>query len=161
MQMAESGTKVRRAEVAFNEQEIKLAVTMIDKLMTPIEVLYFLLDHRRLNSFVLILVSAEDIDTYTILQKEKRETDLLFSLGEEYGLYALLCQETKVDGGYMFAKRVANRLGEEKGNSIFCTVLEVRTTAYDIKQIIFRALETYIKAKHEGCENEIIIKSIN
>ena len=159
--MAESGTKVRRADVAFNETEIKLAVNMIDKLTTPIEVLYFLLEHRRLNSFVLILVSAEDIDTYTILEEEKRETDLLFSLGEEYNLYALLCQETKVDGGYMFAKRVVNRLDEEKGSSIFCTVLEVRTTTYDIKHIIFRALETYMKAKQEGLESEIVIKSIN
>ncbi|HEO98369.1 MAG: hypothetical protein JW682_08130 [Campylobacterales bacterium] len=159
--MVESGTRTRRVDVAFNEKEIKLAVGMIDELTTPIEVLYYLLDHRRLNSFVIILVSAENIDTHRILQNEKRDTDLLFCLGEEHGIHALLCQETKVDGGYMFAKRVVNRLREEKGSSIFCTSLEVRTTTYDIKDIIFSALETYIKAKQEENAGEIIIKSIN
>ncbi|MDM5270943.1 hypothetical protein PGH07_01980 [Sulfurovum sp. zt1-1] len=159
--MVESGAKARRADLAFNETEIKLAVDMVDKLTTPMEVLYYLLEHRRLNSFVLILVSAENIDTHTILQNEKRDTDLLFCLGEEHGVHALLCQETKVDGGYMFAERIVKRLTLEKGTSIYCSVLEVRTTTYKIKDIIFRGLETYMKALHEEQIGEIIIKTIN
>jgi hypothetical protein len=159
--MAESGVKARRADLAFNENALKLAVGMIDKLTTSIEVLYYLLDHRRLNSFVLILVSAEDIDTHTVIEKEKRDTDLLFCLGEEHNAHALLCQETKVDGGYMFADRIVRRLSEEKGSDIYCTLLEVRTTNYKIKDIIFRALETYLKAKQEGNEAEIVVKTLN
>lgn len=159
--MAESGIKARRADLAFNEKAIKLAVSMIEYLTAPIEVLYYLLDHRRLNSFVLILVSAEDIDTHTVLAKEKRDTDLLFCLGEEHKVHALLCQETKVDGGYMFADRIVRRLTEEKAHAICCTVLEVRSTNYKIKDIIFRGLEIYMKAKQEGSNGEIVVKSIN
>ncbi|MFT7880042.1 MAG: hypothetical protein ABXS91_06555 [Sulfurimonas sp.] len=159
--MAESGVQARRADLAFNESAIKLAVGMIDNLTTPIEVLYYLLDHRRLNSFVLILFSAEEIDTHTILEKEKRDTDLLFCLGEAHNVHALLCQETKVDGGYMFADRLVRRLTQEKASAICCTVLEVRSTNYQIKDIIFRGLETYMKAKQEGPDGEIVVKSIN
>ena len=159
--MAESGEKARRADLAFNENEIKLAVDMVDKLTTPMEVLYYLLDHRRLNSFVLILVSAENIDTHKILQSEKRDTDLLFCLGDGHNVHALLCQETKVDGGYMFADRIVRKLKVENGISVFCSVLEVRTTQYKIKDIIFRGLETYMKAKQQEQEGEIVIKTIN
>ncbi|MGC9350395.1 MAG: hypothetical protein ACP5D3_00210 [Sulfurovum sp.] len=159
--MAESGAKARRADLAFNENSIKLAVDMIDKLTTPIEVLYYLLDHRRLNSFVLILVSAEEIDTHAVLSQEKRDTDLLFCLGEEHQVHALLCQETKVDGGYMFADRIVRRVTEAKGSAICCTVLEVRSTNYKINDIVFRGLETYLRAKQEIKDGEIVVKSMN
>ena len=150
----------KRANVEFVESDIKLAVRMIDELSTSIEVLYYLLDHRRINSFVLVLVSADDIDTHKILKSEKRNTDLLFCIDEEEKLHALLCQETKVDGGYVFADRIVRKLDLEKATSIYCTVLEVRTNKYQIKDIIFRALESYLQLVHEEKEGQIVIKTL-
>lgn len=151
---------VKRANIQFVESDIKLAVKMIDELSTPMEVLYYLLDHRRINSFVFILVSANDIDTYKVLQKQKRNTDLLFKIDEGESLYALLCQETKVDGGYMFAERIIRSLAQDKASSIYCTVLEVRTNRYQIKDIIFKGLESYLNTRDEKNEGQVVIKTL-
>ena len=150
----------KRANIEFVENDIKLAVKMIEELSTPIDVLYYLLDHRRINSFVLILVSADDIDTHQVLHSEKRDTDLLFCIDGEEKLHALLCQETKVDGGYMFADRLVRRLESENATSIYCTELEVRTNRYQIKDIIFRALESYLHSQAEEKEGQIVIKTL-
>lgn len=155
----ESG-EARRANIQFVENDIKLAVRMLDELTPTLEVLYYLLDHRRINSYVLLLVSAEEVDVYNLLNKEKRNTDLLFCIDEKEKLHALLCQETKVDGGYMFSERILRRLSVEKGKSIYCTVLEVRSSSHKIKDTIFRALEIYLKAKEDGLEGQISIKAL-
>ena len=151
----------RREKLRFNENDIKIAVSMIEQMGTTLDVMYYLLDHHSENAFVIVLISAEDVNVHELLHKGKRDTDLLFCLDEENGLHALICQETKVDGAYAFAERVTKNLIAEKGRAVYCTELEVKTTKYPVKDIIFKVLESYLRAKDEEKDGEIVFKTIH
>ncbi len=61
----------------------------------------------------------------------------------------MLCQDTKVDGGYHFAERIIRNIQLDNGRDIYCTELEIRITHYSPKKVILKFIETYIKSKHE------------
>ena len=82
------------------------------------------------RSFVLMLMTAKDIDLQALLTEEKRDTDILFEIDKEESLYVMLCQDTKVDGGYRFAERIIRNILLDNGNDIYCTELEIRATHY-------------------------------
>ncbi len=107
---------------------------MIDKLRTSIDILYYFLEHKKDQTFVIVLISAKEIDLYDLLKNEKRETDMLFKINKEENLHAVLCQKTKVEGGYRFAERVLRKILLSGGHSIYTVALEVRTTKYAIKK---------------------------
>ena len=95
------------------------------------------------------------------MDKEKRETDILFEIDKEESLYVMLCQDTKVDGGYRFAERVIRNIQLDEGKDIFCTELEVRATHYSAKHVILKLLETFVKSRLMDKSNEIIFRSLN
>ncbi len=158
--MGEEVEKKRRPTLRFTESDIMLALAMNNKLEKPMELLYYLMIREKETPFVLILLSAQDIALETILKQEKRDTDLLFEIDKEKNLYVLLCQETKVDGGYRFAERLVRTLVLDNAHSIYCTEIEVRSTKYNIKEVIFKAIESYISARSQGKEKEIIFRSL-
>jgi len=94
----------RAANLRFNGNEIELAVKMLDKLQTTIDIIYYLMEHENEEAFVLMLLTAKDVDLNTLLEKEKRQTDILFEIDKEESLYVMLCQEKKVDGGYRISQ---------------------------------------------------------
>jgi hypothetical protein len=151
---------VRRPSLRFNESEIKLSLNVMDKMQKPIELMYYLLKRENENPFVIIFISAENIELESILEKEKRDTDLLFEIDKSANLCALICQETKVDGAYRFSERILRTLKAENANEIYCTQMEVRTTRYEIKDVVFKAIESYIIAKKENKESEIIFRTL-
>ncbi len=151
----------RTANLRFNGNEIELAVKMLDKLQTTIDIIYYLMEHENEQAFVLMLLTAEDVDLNTLLDKEKRDTDILFEIDKEESLYVMLCQDTKVDGGYRFAERVIRNIQSDKGTDIYCTELEVRATHYSPKQVVLKLLETFVKSKLENKSNEIVFRSLN
>ena len=151
----------RVANLRFNGKEIELAVKMLDKLQTTIDIIYYLMEHENEQAFVLMLLTAEDVDLNTLLDKEKRDTDILFEIDKEESLYVMLCQDTKVDGGYRFAERVIRNIQSDKGTDIYCTELEVRATHYSPKQVVLKLLETFVKSKLENKSNEIVFRSLN
>ena len=151
----------RVANLRFNGKEIELAVKMLDKLQTTIDIVYYLMEHENEQAFVLMLLTAEDVDLNTLLDKEKRDTDILFEIDKEESLYVMLCQDTKVDGGYRFAERIIDNIKSENGNEIFCTEMEIKSTHYSPKQIILKLLETFIKSKQMNKSGEIVFRSLN
>ena len=151
----------RTNSLRFNGHEIQLAAKMLDQLNTTIDIIYYLMEHEDEQSFVLMLVSAQDVDLAALLDKEKRDTDILFEIDQEDSLYVMLCQDTKVDGGYHFAERIIRHIQLDKGSDIYCTELEIRSTHYSPKQVILKLLETYIKSKHTNQSNEIVFRSLN
>ena len=151
----------RVANLRFNGNEIQLAVKMLDKLQTTIDIIYYLMEHENEQAFVLMLLTAKDVDLNTLLDKEKRDTDILFEIDKEESLYVMLCQDTKVDGGYRFAERVIRNIQLGKGTDIYCTELEVRATHYSPKQVVLKLLETFVKSKLENKSNEIVFRSLN
>jgi len=158
--MSEDVKKTRRPSLRFNESEIKLALSVIEKMEKPIELMYYLMDREHEKPFVIILISAEDIEVASLLEEEKRDTDLLFEIDENKKLFALICQETKVDGGYRFAERLLRSLISNNAHTIYCTEMEIRSTKYAIKEVIFKSIESYIMAKKEKKKSEIIFRSL-
>lgn len=159
MQKRENET--RSNSLKFNGRELELVVKTLDKLQTTIDVVYYLMEHEKGQSFVLMAVTANDVELNTLLEKQKRETDILFEIDKEERLYVMLCQDTKVDGGYHFAQRVMSNIQTENGNDIYCTVVEVKSTHYSPKQIILKLLETFIKSKQTNESGEIVFRSLN
>ena len=151
----------RAANLRFNGNEIQLAVKMLDELETTIDIIYYLMEQEKEQAFVLMLLTAKDVDLNALLNKEKRETDILFEIDKEESLYVMLCQDTKVDGGYRFAERVIRNIQLDEGSDIFCTELEVRATHYSAKHVILKLLETFVKSKLTDKSNEIVFRSLN
>ena len=132
----------------------------MEQLEKPLELMYYLMERDYENPFVMILISADDDNIESTLGSQKRNTDLLFKIDDERNLLALICQETKVDGGYRFAERLVRTLVFNKADTIYCTEIEVRSTKYEIKEIIFKAIESYITAIKEEKKGEIIFRSM-
>ena len=159
MEVRENET--RRSHIRFNGNDIALAAKMLDALTNTIDIIYYLMDRGDERSFVVMLVSAENIDVQALLAEQKRDTDILFEIDEEASVYAVICQDTKIDGGYHFAERVFRHMKSGDAAELYCTELEVRTTTHDIKYVIFKVLETFIQSKVDGRSDEVIFKSLN
>ena len=150
-----------RDHIRFDGNDISLAATMIDKLSTTMDIMYYLMERGEERAFVIMLVSAENIDVEALLSKEKRNTDILFEIDRESSLYAIICQDTKIDGGYHFAERVVRNMLLHKSEDIYCTELEVRTTAHNIQHVIFKLMETFIRSKQDKKQGEIVFKTLH
>lgn len=150
----------RKFEVKFDGNAINIAATLLDKLTSTIEIIYYLMERGEERSFVVMLISAQDIEMKKLLMDQKRDTDILFEIDTDASVYAVVCQDTKIDGGYHFANRVLHDMKLLEGKEIYCTELEVRTTDHPAKHVVFKLVETYIKAKEEKQEGEIIFKTL-
>jgi len=151
---------LRNNHIGYTDKEIILAVNMIKKLNDAIELMFYLMNRDKENTFVLILITAQNADLKEILLREKRNTDIVYDVYSEENVYAVLCQETRVDGGYRFAERIIHKIQDVKGEEIYCSKIEVRTTMYPSKDIIFRVLDGFVKARKDEKSGEIIFKSI-
>ncbi len=153
--------ELQRDHIRFNGNDIELAAKMLDKIATTMDIMYYLMEHGEERAFVVMLISAENIDVKTLLQKEKRNTDILFEIDKEASLYAVICQDTKIDGGYHFAERVVRTMLLHNSENIYCTELEVRSTAHNIKYVVFKLIETYIRAIQDKKQGEIVFKTLH
>jgi len=159
--MSTRENEVRQNSLRFKAEEIVLAVNMIEKIEKTIEVVYYLMEHEGVESFVLLLLTANNVEMTPILDFEKRDTDILFEVDKDESIYLVLCQDTKVDGGYHFAERIIKNIISKEGTDVFCSEVEVRSTRYPVKNVIFKLIETFMKAKSENKTNEIVYKSLN
>ena len=139
----------------------------MDQLEKPIELMYYLMKYENEKSFVLMLLSSEGGDVAKLLQEVKRNTDLLFpldyskSVKQSSKLFALICQDTKVDGGYRFAERVLRTLEANNVKDIYLSEIEVNSTKYDKREVIFKAIESYISTKKCGNSEKIVYRSLH
>jgi hypothetical protein len=147
-------------QIRFTGDDISLAAKMLDKISTTMEIIYYLMTRGEERAFVIMLLSTKCDRTAQMLEREKRDTDILFEINGCDGVYTIICQDTKVDGGYRFAERIMKNLKENDAKDIYLTELEVRTTKYDIKYIIFKLIEMHIKSKLEKKEQEIVFNSL-
>ena len=159
MQIREN--EMQRDHIRFNGDEISLAAKLVDKITSTIDIMYYLMNRGEERAFVVMLISAQNIDLKTLLTKEKRNTDILFEIDEAESLYAIICQNTKIDGGYYFAERVLRNMILDKGEDIYCTQLEVRTTTHDIKYVILKLIEIFIESKQDKKQGEIVFRTLH
>ncbi len=156
--MSTRENEVRKNSLRFNANEIILAVDMIEKLEKTMDVVYYLMEHEDVESIVLLLITAQNLDMLALLEYEKRDTDILFEVNKEKATYVMLCQDTKVDGGYHFAERIIENIVSKEGTDIYCAEVEVRSTRYKVKNVIFKLIETFMKAKAEKLYTKVLIR---
>lgn len=159
--MSERENKRRSENLKFTGDDIVLTSTLMDKLTNTIDIVYYLMDHQNEDTFVLLLLQAHNLELETLLETEKRDSDILFEIDKEKAIYVMLCQDTKVDGGYRFAERILGNIISKGGTDIYCSELEVRSTNYKVRGVILKLVETFLMAQQEGKSGEIIYKSLN
>jgi len=144
----------------YTEKEITLAINMIKELEDTLDLMFYLMNRSAENNFVLMIITAENVDLKAIVEKEKRNTDIVYDVNKEECVCAVICQETKVDGGYRFAERIIKNIRLNNGEDIYCSEIEVKTTKYSSKDIIFRVVDGFVKARQEEKSGEIVFKSV-
>ena len=159
--MAERENQTKKHSLRFTGDDIVLTITLMEKLKNAIDIVYYLIDHHDEDEFVLLLMNAQNIELGILLEEAKRDSDILFEIDKEKSIYAMLCQDTKVDGGYRFAERVINDIVSKDGTDIYCAELEVRSTNYKLRDVMLKLVETFIKTQKEGKSGEIVYKSLN
>ncbi len=144
----------------YTAKEINLAVNMVNQLEDALDLMFYLMGHNSTDSYVLMLITAENVDLKELLEKEKRSTDIVYEIDKEECVCAMICQETKVDGGYRFAERIIRNIVLSEGTDVYCSEIEVRTSKYKPKDIIFRVVDGFVKARQEEKRGEIVFKSV-
>lgn len=134
-------------DLSFHEDEIKLSTRMMDKARTTLEFIYYLMDHRNKLFVTMILLSADNVQLGSLLQKSKRQTDILLEIDKETNLYMLLCQSTNQEGGEQFGEILMANIRMHGGSSSYCVETELKTTKYTIQEVIFKMVEKYIDIK--------------
>lgn len=134
-------------DLSFPEDEIKLSKIMMDEARTTLEFIYYLMNHRS-NLFVtMILLSADNVKLETLLQKSKRQTDILLEIDKENNLYMLICQATDQVGGEEFGEILMSNVRMHGGHTSYCVETELKTTKYTIQEVVFKMVEKYIEIK--------------
>ena len=154
-----NGAKQKRGHIAYSEKELLLGLNMIDRLEKITDMMLYFLDRQHIK-FTYILMCASDENFESFLREEKRDTDILVPIDEKQTLYAIVCQETDIEGGYRFAERIIRLLDIEKHHEcLHCSVLTVSSTHYSTQQIIFHLLESYLAlSKKEPAERRAQIE---
>ena len=147
--------------VRFTESDMTMAVKTIEALQTTLDLMYYLMRRGDERAFVLTLIETKLEDAGVLLKREKRATDLLYEIDQEQGIYVVVCQDTKVDGGYHFANRIMQRLKEAGDDRSFIIDMEVGNTNHEKADIVFRLIELLIKAKELHKGGEILYKSLH
>lgn len=148
------------SEVAFNEAEVKLAKTMMDKLRTTVEFLYYLMDSREKLSFTMILISADDLQLAHLLPKWKRQTDVLIEIDKDQNVYAIICQATDKEGAQVFGEILMSNIYMHGGKTTYCVETELKNTQHTIQEVIFNMVEKYIYIKQEQKSNHVYFATL-
>ncbi len=137
----------------YKENSLKFALKFYKKSKLPLELLCHLVSTRRISSFSVITIQASDDEIHSFLKKNKRQTDLLLKIDSKRGVYILLCQETKVDGGYYFIKRL---LDKNRKIDMRVSITGVESAKYEIKNMIFIVLDSFLKVKNATTQKDKI-----
>ena len=139
-----SNVPEKRGHIAYTENELLLGLRMMDKLEKITDMMLYFLDKQHVK-FTYILMCSEDKNFESFLREQKRDTDLLIPINEKQTLYAIVCQETDIEGGFVFAERIIRLLDiDEHCECPYPIVLTVSSTSHSPQQIIFHLLEGYL-----------------
>jgi len=142
-------------DISFHEDEVKLAKNMMDQLRTTLEFLYYLMEHRGEISFTMIMISTDDLPLENLLQKWKRQTDILIEIDTEHNVYVIICQSTDKDGGQKFAEILMSNIKMHGESTTYCVETELNNTRHSIQEVIFNMVEEYIYIKQAQKSNEV------
>jgi hypothetical protein len=146
-------------KIIYDENIMRIAVVLYKKSEVIVEILYHLMMKKRIDSFSAIIVSSNMDNFEQFLKKQKRKTDLMFELDPVNNIYGMFCQETQVDGGFYFMRRLQQhkKIGKDK---IFASIVGVESTSYPYKDLLFVILDTYIKLLNSETGDTVLFKTV-
>lgn len=80
---------------------------------------------------------------------------MLYKVDERHNIYAMICQDTRVDEGYHFAQRLHRTLKEQEATEAYVSEVEISSTSYGAQEVLFRLIELYFTAVGTGKTGEI------
>ena len=135
---------VERKKVDFTEDNVLLAMDILASVEDITDFFMFLKRERGIN-FTYILMNSGIADFKDFLIREKRDTDVVIELQNNSDVNLVICQETDGDGANIFAKRIIEKLMEEKDSvGSFASILTVDTAHAENRTIIFSLVEDYL-----------------
>ncbi len=143
------------SDLAFPEDEVKLAKTMMAELKTTMEFFHYLMNHRGESSLSMILLSSDDVKLDHLLPKWKRQSDVLFELDKANNVYVIICQSTDSHGGKQFAEILMSNIRLYGDSDTYCVVSEPGTMRSSIQEVIFEMVEKYILIKEDKKANQV------
>ena len=144
--------KKERRNKAYTEDELLLGIHFIERLGKITDLLRYFLDKKSIK-FTYILMHVDDEAFEPFLREEKRATDILIPLDEKKLLYAVVCQETGIEGGYHFAERIIHLLEVVRQKKcISCNVMTVSAAHYSAEEIAMHLLERYLNFEKESSQ---------
>ncbi len=148
------------SDLAFPEDEVKLAKTMINELKTTMEFFHYLMSHRGESSLSMILLSSDDVKLDLLLPKWKRQSDVLFELDKANNVYVIICQSTDSYGGKQFAEILMSNIQLHGDGDTYCVVSEPETMRSSIQKVIFEMVEKYILIKEDKKANKVFFTGV-
>lgn len=148
------------SDISYHEDEVKLAKKMIDTLRTTMEFLYYLMEHRSQTTLTMILISAKGLRLESMLQKWKRDTDILFEIDKRNNVYVLICQSTDHQGAQEFGDILLGNIHMNGGTDTYCVASELQSTKNTIQKVIFKTVEKYIIIKHEEKSKKVLFTDL-
>ncbi|NKQ40795.1 MAG: hypothetical protein HF962_04410 [Sulfurovum sp.] len=143
----------------FIESEIKLALTVLEKLEKPLELFYYLMRKNEKTSTVIMLLSADGLELKEMLLSEKRDSDLLVEIDKENQIFAIACQETSVDEGYRFALRLRKHLQDQGLEKLYLAEVEISSQSYSEKDVLLKLVDLYVGSVRDEKNNETVFYS--
>ncbi len=124
-----------------------------------IEVLFRHYCEKNFEPFSIILLDGMAEKIETILREEKRSTDILVKIDGMENRYALVCLETKVEGGFFFAQRLMRRFKTAFVEDIYMVVADIRDDDYDAMEILCTISDMMEETKKKKKKGEVILHS--
>ncbi|MEA3434098.1 MAG: hypothetical protein U9R13_05905 [Campylobacterota bacterium] len=149
-----------KSDLAFPEDEVKLAKTMMAELKTTMEFFHYIMNHRGESSLAMILLSSDDVKLDQLLPQWKRQSDVLFELDKANNVYVIICQSTDSQGGKEFAEILMANIRLHGESDTYCIVSEPRTMRSSIQEVIFDMVEKYMIIKEEQKANQVFFTGV-
>jgi hypothetical protein len=146
-------------KLIYDENIMRIGIVLYKKSEITIEILYHLMKTKRIDSFSAIIVNSKMKDFGKFLRKQKRKTDLLFELDPLNNIYGMFCQETQVDGGFYFMRRLQDHPMLEK-DRLYAAIVGVESTSYPYKDLLFIILDTYIRLINSETGDTVLFKTV-
>ena len=140
-----------------DERAMYLAVKLYEEAGRFLSLFDKMLEKGAIESYSLILTMSNYEDFGNFLDKKKRRSDLLLEVDKENNIYALICSETEVGGGYYFYKRLSGDLYRNTEEEIFASVLSVEAKVPDIWELVYDVTAPFIELSFNDFKPQDIV----
>ncbi|GEM_PF-4540500 len=142
--------KITKERELLNESMLKMSIALHSKLKNPSKLLFRMLQKYRIKSLTMVLLESSSSNLEEFIESNKRKTDLLISLTNNGKMCLVVCQDTKVDGGYYFYKRLSTKWRDNQNETkLRATILAIESTSYELWDLIFTLIDQYRQMKLE------------